>query len=84
MTDTKVGVIVHYYDKIGVAVVKVLTPIKVGDRIKISGHDKEFEQEIASMQVEHQNIEKAKKGDDVGMKVDQPVKDGDEVYRVTR
>jgi translation elongation factor EF-1alpha len=82
MTDTKVGVIVHYYDKIGVAVVKVLTPIKVGDRIKISGHDKEFEQEIASMQVEHQNIEKAKKGDDVGMKVDQPVKDGDEVYKV--
>ena len=82
MTDTKVGVIVHYYDKIGVAVVKVLTPIKVGDRLKISGHDKEFEQEIASMQVEHKNIEQAKKGDDVGMKVDQPVKDGDEVYKV--
>ncbi|PIU33139.1 hypothetical protein COY29_02235 [Candidatus Woesebacteria bacterium CG_4_10_14_0_2_um_filter_39_14] len=82
MTDTKVGVIVHYYDKIGVAVVKVLTPIKVGDRIKISGHDKEFEQEIASMQVEHKNIDQAKKGDDVGMKVDQPVKDGDEVYKV--
>ena len=82
MTDTKVGTIIHYYDKIGVAVVKVLTSIKVGDRIKISGHDKEFEQEIASMQVEHKNIEKAKKGDDVGMKVDQPVKDGDEVYKV--
>jgi translation elongation factor EF-1alpha len=82
MTDTKVGNIVHYYDKIGVAVVKVLSPIKVGDRIKISGHDQEFEQEIASMQVEHQNIDQAKKGDDVGMKVDQPVKDGDEVYKV--
>jgi translation elongation factor EF-1alpha len=82
MTDTKVGDIIHYYDKIGVAVVKVLSPIKVGDRIKISGHDQEFEQEIASMQVEHQNIDQAKKGDDVGMKVDQPVKDGDEVYKV--
>jgi len=82
MTDTKVGVIVHYYDKIGVAVVKVSAPIKVGDRIKISGHDKEFEQEVASMQVEHQNINQAKKGDDVGMKVDQLVKDGDEVYKV--
>ncbi len=82
MTDTKIGNIVHYYDKIGVAVVKVLSPLKVGDRIKISGHDKEFEQEIASMQVEHQNIDQAKKGDDVGMKVEQPVKDGDEVYKV--
>lgn len=82
MTDTKVGEIIHYYDKIGVAVIKISSPIKVGDRIKISGHDKEFEQAITSMQVEHQNIDKAKKGDDVGMKVDQPAKDGDEVYKV--
>ena len=82
MTDTKVGEIIHYYDKIGVAVLKVLSPLKVGDRIKISGHDKEFEQTIASMQVEHQNIDKAKKGDEVGMKLDQPARDGDEAYKV--
>jgi len=82
MTDIKVGEIIHFYDKIGVAVVKVLAPIKVGDRLKISGHDHEFEQEVASMQVEHKEIQKAKKGDDVGIKVDQPVKDGDEVYKV--
>ena len=82
MADTKVGTITHFYDKIGVAVINVLAPLKVGDRIKISGHDKEFEQEISSMQVEHQNINQAKKGDNVGMKVDQPVKDGDEVYKV--
>jgi len=82
MADTKIGTVTHYYDKIGVAVINVLAPIKVGDKIKISGHDKEFEQEIASMQVEHQNIQAAKKGNDVGMKMDQPVKDGDEVYKV--
>jgi putative protease len=82
MTDTKVGTITHFYDKIGVAVINVLSPLKVGSRIKISGHDKEFEQEITSMQVEHQNIQAAKKGDDVGIKMDQPVKDGDEVYKV--
>lgn len=82
MSDTKIGEIIHYYNKIGVAVIKVLSTIKVGDRIKISGHDHEFEQEIVSMQVEHQNISTAKKGDDVGMKVDQPAKDGDEVYKV--
>ncbi len=82
MADTKVGEIIHFYDKISVAVVKVLSPIKVGDRIKITGHDKEFEQAIDSMQIEHESIEKAKKGDDVGMKVDQAVKQGDEVYKV--
>jgi len=82
MADTKVGEIIHYYDKIGVAVVKVLSPVKVGDKIKIAGHDNEFEQTIASMQVEHESIDKAKKGDDVGMKTNQPVKSGDEVYKV--
>jgi len=82
MTDTKIGEIIHYYDKIGVAVIKVLSPLKAGDRVKISGHDKEFEQTIVSMQVEHQNIDQAKKGDDVGVKLDQPAKDGDEVYKV--
>ncbi len=82
MTDTKVGTVTHYYDKIGVAVINVLAPIKVGDKIKISGHDKEFEQTVTSMQVEHQNIEQAKKGDNVGMKVDQEVKEGDEVYKI--
>jgi translation elongation factor EF-1alpha len=82
MTYTKVGEIIHYYDKIGVAVIKVLSSLKVGDRVKISGHDKEFEQAIVSLQVEHQNIDQAKKGDDVGVKLDQPVRNGDEVYKV--
>jgi putative protease len=65
-----------------VAVIKVMAPLKVGDKLKIVGRGEEFEQEIASMQIEHESIEKAKKGDDVGMKVDQPVKKGDQVYKV--
>jgi len=82
MTDTLVGKITHYFDKIGVAVVEVLAPIKVGDQIKISGHGNEFTQEVTSMQIEHQQVQEAQKGQTVGMKVDQPVKEGDEVYKV--
>lgn len=80
MADVKVGKIIHYYDKIGVAVVEVLKPLKVGDSIKISGHDNEFTQTIVSMQIEHDQIEKVKKGQSVGLKVEKPVKEGDEVY----
>lgn len=82
MADTKIGDIFHYYDKIGVAVIQVSAPVKVGDKLKIVTRDGEFEQEVTSMQVEHENIQEAKKGDDIGMKVDQPVKKGDEVFRV--
>jgi len=82
MADTLVGKITHYFDKIGVAVVEVLAPIKVGDQIKISGHGNEFTQEVLSMQIEHQQIEQAEKGQTVGMKMEQPVKEGDKVYKV--
>lgn len=53
--------------------------MKKGDKIKISGHDKEFSQVVDSMQVEHQQIVEAKKGDIIGLKVDQPVREGDVV-----
>lgn len=80
MADTKVGNITHYYDKIGVAVVDVLASMSVGDKIKITGST-EFEQEVGSMQIEHKNVKKVKKGDQIGMKTDQPVKEKDEIFK---
>lgn len=82
MADLKVGEVTHYYGQIGVAVIKVLKPIKVGDQIKVSGHGQDFQQAVGSMQIEHQQITEAKKGQDIGMKVDQPAKEGDEVFKV--
>ena len=78
--DKQIGVVTHYYDKIEVAVIKLLAPLKVGDTVKFSGHDQEFTQEVTSLQVEHENIEKAKKGQEVGLKTDQKVKVNDRVF----
>ena len=83
MADVLVGKITHYFDKIQVAVVEASATIKVGDEIKISGHDQEFTMTVSSIQVEHQQVTEAKKGDAVGMKVDKPCKPGDEVYKVS-
>jgi len=86
MADSKVGRIDHYYDKIGVAVLEVTdNPISVGDTIKItdkSGEEK-FTQTVTSIQVEHNNVEEANKGEAVGIKIDQPVTEGDLVYKVS-
>jgi len=82
MADVKVGKVTHFFDKIGVAVVELSGTLASGDMIKISGGDREFTQRVDSMQVEHEQIGEAKKGDTVGMKVDQPVKEGDQVYKV--
>jgi putative protease len=80
MAQAKVGLVTHYYDKIGVAVIQLIKSVKVGDPIKISGHDQEYTQTVSSMQIEHEQIQEAKKGQVIGLKVDQPVKEGDEVF----
>jgi len=78
-----VGEITHYYDKIGVAVVKLVSgDLKVGDKVKLTdSQGEEFEQEIKSMQIEHAKIEIAKKGDEFGLKVNKSVKDKSAVVK---
>lgn len=83
--DIQIGIVTHYYDKIGVAVVDVKTqPLKVGDTVKISGHDNEFTQEISSLQIEHNQVTEVPAGETAGMKVDKPVKAGDVLYLLTK
>ncbi len=78
-----IGTITHYFDNISVAVINLTDSISVGDKIRIQGGEAtDFEQEIDSMQVEHQNIEKANKGDDVGLKVKEKVRPGYKVYKL--
>lgn len=81
--EEEIGVVTHYYGKIGVAVVKLTGKLlKVGQTIHIQGNSSDLVQKVASMQVEHQNIDQAKSGDEFGLKVDQKVHDGDKVYLV--
>jgi len=63
--------------------VKLNETLKAGDEIKIVKGDQESTQTVASMQVDHKNIETAEKGDEVGLKVEEPTKDGAEVYLVS-
>ena len=78
--EKPVGKISHYYDKIGVGIIELAGALKVGDTVQIKGKDTDFEQAVDSMQIEHEPVEKAKKGDVIGIKMNQKVKEGDEVY----
>ena len=78
----KVGKITHYYDKIGVGVIRLTNGVlSLGDKIKIKSNDDEFIQEIKSLQVEHQEVDTIKAGDDAGIKLDQAVHPVAEVYK---
>jgi len=80
--EKSIGQITHYFGHIGVAVIKLSSELKVGDNIHVVGHGADFTQTVDSMQVEHAQIEVAKAGDDVGMKVNEKVKPGAEVFLV--
>lgn len=81
MGKKQIGEITHFYPKINVAVVKLSGKLKKGDKIAIEGKNN-FEQTVESMQVEHKDIEEAKPKDDIGMKMDQEVREGDKVFKV--
>lgn len=82
MKEKLIGKITHYYGKINVAIVELSAPLKVGDKIHLKGHETDFEQTVSSMQIDYQNIDEAKKGDVIGLKVEQKVREGDEVYLI--
>lgn len=82
MAETLIGKVTHYFDKAMVIIVDLQKPIAVGDTIKIKRGDEEFEQKIESMQIDHAAVEKGKKGDELAIKVDQPTKEGAEVYKM--
>lgn len=83
MADTQIGEITHYYNHLGVAVVELTGTLKVGDTIKIIGHGNEFTQAVTSMQIEHEQLDEAHKDQEIGMKMDKEVKEGDKVYKIT-
>ena len=79
-----IGKIAHYYGKIGVAVVDLTDSLSVGDTISIEGASTNFTQKIDSMQVEHENIPKAGKGQSIGLKVSDKVHENDNVYKIVQ
>jgi len=76
-----IGKIAHYYSKIGVGIIELKDSLKVGDTIQIKGHSTDFSQPVESMQLEHEDIEVAKRGQSIGVKVKDKVREGDEVYK---
>lgn len=81
MANQLLGKVTHYYDKIGVAIIELRDTLKAGETVKFKKGDEETEQTINSIQIEKAAVDSANKGAIVGVKTDQPVKEGTEVYK---
>ncbi len=75
-----IGKVTHYYGGIGVAIIKFNKEVEVGEDVHFKGSSTDFSQKIESMQYDHKDIKSAKKGQEVGIKTDEKVREGDEVF----
>ena len=77
----KIGEITHYFNKIKVAVIKLTDKLEAGEEIRIIGGENDFNQKVQSMEVDSKKIKKAKKGDSIGLKVKEKVRQGYKVFK---
>jgi len=83
MEEEKVGKVQKFFAKPGVAAIEVTDgTLRIGDRLHFKGHTTDFEDTIASMQIEGGAIEEAKPGDLIGIKVKDRVREHDTVYKI--
>ena len=80
--EQKIADVTHIYGQIKVAILHILKPLGEGQTIHFKGHTTDFTQQVESMQIEHEQVQKVKKGDDIGLKVDKDMRVGDEVFLV--
>ena len=72
MSGVRVGEVTHFFDHINVAVVQLSNTLSKGDIVHFLGHGSDFTQEITSMQIEHEAIDLAEKGQEIALKVEKP------------
>jgi len=83
MAEKEVGKVNDFFARPVVAGIEMSGTLKVGDKIHIKGHTTDIEMVVTSMQIDNVNVEEAKKGKSVGIKVPERVRPGDTVYKVT-
>ena len=84
MKEQEIGYVSKYFGQISVAAIEITAgKISVGDTIHIKGHTTDLNDEIKSMQIEHDDVENAKKGDSIGIKVTDKVRRKDKVFKIS-
>ncbi len=83
MPEDAIGKVSDFFARPVVAGVELTATLKLGDKIHIKGHTTDLELTLDSMQINNVDVNEAKAGDSVGIKVSDRVRGGDIVYKVT-
>jgi putative protease len=81
--EVEIGRVTHYYSHLNVAVLELTDHLKVGETVHFLGHTTDFIQRVNSMEIDHHHVVAVSPGDNVALKVIEPVREHDAIYRVT-
>ncbi len=82
MTEKQIGEVTNYFKHVKAAAIKLAAPLKIGDKIRIKGGEKDIEMEVESMQIDRKDVAKAKKGDEIGVLVPEDVHKDYKVFKI--
>jgi len=82
MPEEVIGEVSDFFARPVVAGIELAAPLKLGDKIHIKGHTTDLELTVDSMQINNVDVQEAKAGDAIGVKVSERVRRGDTVYKV--
>ena len=82
MSGKLIGEVTHFYARIVVAVVNLSGSIEIGDQVHFFGRNTDFHQQVQSMQIEHQPVSEAGKGQEIAIEVERRVRNHDKVYKL--
>jgi len=83
MPEDIIGKVSDFFARPVVAGIELTAALKVGDKIHVKGHTTDLEMNVDSMQIDNVQVQEAKAGDSIGIKVSERVRNGDTVYKVT-
>ena len=83
MAEEMIGTVSDFFARPVVAAIELTAALKVGDKIHIKGHTTDLELTVDSMQIDNADVEEAKAGDSIGVKISERVRKKDTVYKVT-
>lgn len=82
MGEKEIGKVSSFFSHVSVAAIKLTDKLKIGDKIHIKGNTTDFEDTVKSMQIDKKELQKAGKGDHIGIKVPEKVRPSDKVFLV--
>jgi hypothetical protein len=81
--EERIGSVLRYFEKNSIAALKLdFGDLSLGDTVRIKGPATDITQKVEYMEFDHKPVEKALRGQFTGIKLSQPAKPFDLVYKL--